>query len=515
MSGAKKLLHNTLLLTATAFIMRTVTVAFNVYLTDKIGADGIGLFQLIASVYAMAITFACGGVRLASMRLVADNITAGKHSQRQIMRACIFYSLCCGVLIAIIMFSFSELIGTKWICDRRSIPSLKVLSLSLPFIAVSAALGGYFNAIGKVFRYTFVQLCEQIFKIIITVFSLRSASGHGLEAACVAIVFGMTSAEIFSMCSSFILYRLTSTKEGKLNKALTVFRKLVSISVPDAIGAGMRSVLMTVEHLLIPVGFRKSGVNPQSSMATYGIIHGMSLPLILYPSALLSSLSGLLVPEISAQYAVKNHTRIGYMTARVLHLSLLFSIGTAGIMFFNADEISMSVYGDSSVSFYTKLFSPLIPVMYIDMTIDGILKGLNQQLSYMKYNIIDASVCVVLVYLLVPVLSVKGYIFVVFMSEIINFSLSFRRLTVVSEVRVDLFRDIVIPLLCVVCTGTIKNIIFSVATVNLSDKVLAASTTFLCVLIYMFLLKIFSSIEKEEIEWAKKITFRTIKNRGN
>ena len=84
------------------------------------------------------------------------------------------------------------------------------------------------------------------------------------------------------------------------------------------------------------------------------------------------------------------------------------------------------------------------------MTIDGMLKGLDQQVSYMRYNIIDASICVIFVWLLVPVFAVKGYIIVIFMSEIINFALSFRRLTMVSEVRIDLLRDIVIPLLCII-----------------------------------------------------------------
>ena len=241
-------------------------------------------------------------------------------------------------------------------------------------------------------------------------------------------------------------------------------------------------------------------------MATYGMIHGMSLPLVLYPSALLSSLSGLLVPEISARYASGKHSHIGYMTARVLHFALLFSIGTAGIIYFNAYEISSAVYSEKGVAFYTQILSALIPVMYLDMTIDGILKGLDQQMSYMRYNIIDACICVVFVYILVPVFSVKGYIFVVFLSEIINFALSFRRLTIVSEVRIDLFRSIVVPVFCVICSGLIKNILFSLSPSNASVRIYAVATTGICILTYLFLLKIFSSIENEEILWVRKIT---------
>ena len=514
MSGAKKLFHNTILLTATSFLMRTVSVSFNVYLTNKIGADGIGLFQLIATVYGMAITFASAGIRLASMRLVADNLTEGKHSERRIMKLCIFYSLVCGVFIACVLGSFSELIGQKWICDTRSVPSLRVLSLSLPFIAVSAALGGYFTAVGKLVRYTAVQFAEQVFKISVTVFSLRSVLSHGLEASCVAIVFGMTSAEIFSAFCSYLLYRFTTDKPYKKESSRPIVRSMLRIALPDAIGAEMRSVLMTVEHLLIPVGFRKSGSNGTAAMATYGIIHGMALPLVLYPSALLSSLSGLLVPEISAQHIAKNNTRIGYMIARVLHIALIFSIGTAGIMYFSSDELSVAVYGNIDVGFYTKVLSPLIPIMYMDMTIDGILKGLDQQVSYMRYNIIDACICVVFVYLLVPVFAVKGYIMVVFMSEIINFSLSFRRLTKVSEVRIDLFRDIVIPLLCAVSAGSIKRIAFAFFIPSLSDKGTAVFSIILSICVYVALLRIFTAINKEELSWAKKLTTKKIKNHG-
>ncbi len=510
MSGAKKLLHNTILLTATSFLMRTVSVSFNVYLTNKIGPDGIGLFQLIAAVYAMAITFASAGIRLASTRLVADNLAVQKHSERTIMRLCLLYSLICGVFMAFLMMSFADLIGEKWICDLRSAPSLKILSLSLPFISMSAALGGYFTAVGKLVRYTAVQFAEQIFKISVTVISLKNVLSQGIEASCTAIVFGMAAAEVFSLICSYTLYRLSTSKSTAEKKHDKILKNLLRISLPDAIGSEMRSILMTVEHLLIPVGFRKSGSNPQTAMATYGIIHGMSLPLVLYPSALLSSLSGLLVPEIASLHIAQNKTRISYIIARVLHLALIFSIGTAGIMYFNSESLSLAVYSNEAAGFYIKVLSPLIPVMYMDMTIDGMLKGLDQQVSYMRYNIIDASICVIFVYFLVPIFSVKGYILVVFLSEIVNFALSFRRLTVVSEVRLDLFKDIVVPLMCVVFAGSVKDIMFFIFPAVTSQKAEAIFGILFSVAIYSLMLRIFSSVDKEEIKWMKNLTARKI-----
>ena len=503
MSNAQKLLHNTLLLTAASFFMRTVSVSFNVYLTNRIGEDGIGLFQLIFAVYALAITFACSGIRLASMRLTADSNALGKNNERQIMKCCFVYSLVCSCLTLAVLYLSADFIGAKWIGDVRSIPSIKMLCLSLPFVAVSEAIEGYFASVGKLVRYTAVQLLEQIFKITVTVIALRKVLTGDLEASCKAVTFGVSAAEIFSLTCTYIVYRFSSEKTE--NTESGILRKLLKISVPDAVGSEMRSILMTVEHLLIPIGFRKSGSNPQSALSTYGVIHGMSLPLVLYPSALLSSLSVLLIPELSAHHIAGSKARISYIISRVLHLTLIFSIGTAGIMYFNADTLSLAVYNNKDAAFYIQILAPLIPIMYTDMSVDGILKGLDQQLSCMRYNIIDASLCVALVYLLVPIMAVKGYIVVVFVSECVNFFLSFRRLATVSEVKIELFRDLVIPILCVLSSGLFKKIFFGLITLNIGTKPTAAAEIIISLLCYGLLLLVFRAIDSEEVGWIRKI----------
>lgn len=505
MSNAKRILHNTVLLTVTAFIIRTVSVSFNVYLTNKIGADGIGLFQLIFAVYATAITFASAGVRLASTRLTADNNVLGRQSNRQIIFCCLIYSLICGVISAVLLLLGVNKIGSSWIGDVRSIPSIKMLCLGLPFVSLAEALNGYFTSVGKLVRFTGIQLFEQIFKIAVTVIALKNSDVNDIASSCRAVTFGIATSEIFAFVCTYILYRFSCEKDKEKESMRGIFSRLLKISLPIAIGSEMRSILVTVEHLLIPVGFKKSGSNSQAALSTYGVIHGMSLPLVLYPSALLSSLSGLLVPEISANHIAGNKTRISYMISRVLHITLIFSIGTAGIMYFNAEKLSLAVYGNTEPAFYIRILSPLIPIMYTDMSVDGMLKGLDRQVSYMKYNLIDASICVVLVYLLVPISAVKGYIIVVFISETVNFYLSFRMLTRVSEVKIELFKDILIPLLCVISANLLKNILFSFTPELYSAKASATIEIVFSITAYCVLLLAFRVVDREETAWIKNI----------
>lgn len=500
MNNAKKLLYNTLLLTCSAFIMRTVLVSFNVYLSNRIGAEGIGLFQLISSVYGMSITFSVAGIRLASMRLVADNLALGFNNQRQIMKRCLSYSFLCGSLIGCLLFSCSTIISVKWIGNIAAENSLRILALSLPFVAASAALNGYFTSESKILRYTFVQLIEQVIKISVTVICLKSAENN-LASSCSAIVTGISVGETFSLMLSYTLYRFSSKFETE-KKAKGLLRGMLRIALPDAFGSEIRSILSTTEHMLIPRGLKKSGASADGAIASYGVIHGMSLPIVLYPSALLSSLSGLLVPEISSHHISGNQKRINYMIERVLHLTLLFSIGTAGIMYFSADLLSKAFYNDAEAGFYIRILSPLIPVMYCDMSVDGMLKGLDQQIQYMKYNIIDAFSCVVLVYFLVPVMSVKGYIFVIFFSEILNFSLSFRRLTKVAQVEIDFIKDLTVPIISILISCLIVRL-FSLSFTMNSAKLQTAITITTGALLYYIFLRLFKSIDSEEISWIK------------
>ena len=64
-------------MTITAFILRGLGVLLRVFLSNKIGAEGMGLYQLIFSVYTLAATFATAGVSTAVIRVVTDEMSCG------------------------------------------------------------------------------------------------------------------------------------------------------------------------------------------------------------------------------------------------------------------------------------------------------------------------------------------------------------------------------------------------------------------------------------------------------
>lgn len=439
MNFKTNLMKNTLIMTATNLLMRSVAVSFNAYLTSKIGSAGIGLFQLIMTVYSMAVTFSCAGIKLASTRVTVE-INANKQNDlNKSMRMFDLYALMCGALICAIMYVLSDLIGEIWISDSRSAPSLRILALSLPFVAMSASLSGYFTASNLITHYSFIQLIEQGVKITAAVLILNSIRNFNVTTACMAIVASMTASEAISFTFSFILKKIKIP--AKTNKLTIKFKRMLRIAIPDAAGTCARSILLTVEHLLIPKGFEKSGTGSKAALSAYGNIHAMALPILLYPCAILTSFSALLIPELAAKNERNDRKAISRSVEKNLKRTFVYSISCAVILALFAPVISNLIYKSNEAVQYIRILAPLVPIMYMDTITDGMLKGLDQQIQSMRYNIIDSALCVVLVWFLLPVYSVKGYIFILYASELINFYLSIGRLIKICDIRIpSLFR---------------------------------------------------------------------------
>ena len=165
-------------------------------------------------------------------------------------------------------------------------------------------------------------------------------------------------------------------------------------------------------------------MNSSNSLISYGIVNGMAMPIIMFPVSLIVSFSSLLVPEFSRCYAQSKYSKIKIISVIVLVCTLLFSLIVSIIIFIFSDKLSIWIYHKAEIAKYLRILSPLIVIMYLDIVIDSILKGLDAQVDVMVVNIFDCLISIAFIYFLVPILGFSGYIISIFISEIINFSLS-------------------------------------------------------------------------------------------
>ena len=180
-----------------------------------------------------------------------------------------------------------------------------------------------------------------------------------------------------------------------------------------------------------------------------------------------------------------------------------------GMFFFFSDQLGNLIYHNSIVGFYIKVLAPLIPLIYLDSIVDGILKGLNQQMYNLLYNIIDALIRVILIYFLLPIHGIKGIIFVLFFSAILNFTLSISRLVKVTEVNFNVVDWIIKPSLaiyvsCMAVNLVLKNFLYGIY----GNVVEIIAIFFLVALLYFALMFLIKAIKKEDLKWVKKCFIR-------
>lgn len=474
-----------------AVIMRSVAVAFNVYISNKIGAVAMGLFSLISTVYGFGITFATSGINLATTRLIAQAVGDTTNSNdikksknngevRCILTRCIIYALFFSMAATVCLWFFSDEIGINILKDQRTVKSLKILSVTFIPISVSSVLSGYFSAIRQVAKNAVTQILGQGIKIYTSITFLSFAMADDVESACVAVVCGGAIAEIISFAISFIMYLFCRPHTNKISidtkKKAT--KDLLNNSLPLAFSTYMRSALVTIEHILIPQGLEKSGNSKDMSLAAYGTVGGMVFPLVLFPSAISSAFAGLLIPEVAESTAIGDDRRIKGIINTVIETVLIFSIGCAGIIMSFSLELGSTVYPESAYAGkYIMMIAPLIPIMYLDTAIDSMLKGMGEHVYSMCVNIADALISVILVAILLPKMGIDGYIVTVYFTEILNATLSITRLLCKSHVKTHVILWVGRPLICVVLATKLISLFTHIGSVWL--HIILASTVYL------------------------------------
>ncbi len=511
MRKGRKFFINAIILTSTSLFIRTVGVSFNVYISNKLGASGVGLFQIIMSVYVFAVTLATSGINLTTTRLVAEGLAdLSNKNIKNIVTHCITYALLFGCFAALLLFLNAEQIGEHILSDIRTVKSLKALAVSLPAIALSSVLSGYFTAVRKVIKSASAQIIEEFIRISIAVFGLNLLMPKGIEYACLAIVCGGSIAEISACILQYILYKLEIAKYKNVNNSKgATTRKMLAIALPIALSGYIRSALTTTEHILIPKKLKSYGSAPDQALAQYGTIHGMALPILLFPAAFLSAFSLLLVPELAESYARKNRRRIEQIISRIIHITLIFTIGISGIFYAFSNELGIAIYNNAEAGFYLKILAPLITVMYLDGVVDAMLKGLNQQISSMGYNILDAFLSVVLVCVLIPLFGIGGYIATIFISEIVNGFLSLNKLIRVADFKIKYYDWIIKPICAIIfAINIVKAFAFRHVSNLISTPMVLFCLIAICIVIYIIMLLILSCINDDDLKMVKSMLIK-------
>lgn len=412
------------------FATRFIGFFYRIFLSNTMGAELMGIYQLIFPVFTICYTIFAAGIQTSISRLVASEMGRGNHKNvNKILRIGMLLSISLAVFLAALVYIFANQISFRFLLEPRSASSLKLMAATFPFCGITACINGYYYGLKKTAIPATTQLVEQAIRVVV-VYIIALYAGHGdikvtCEMAVIGVIVGEVASCIYNLVSLFFTkspqsYILSPPKTALVSvRRRTILNNILSLSVPLSANRLLLSILHSIEAVLIPAMLRRSGLSTQEAMVTFGVLSGMSIPFIMFPTALTNALSVLVLPTISEAQAVNNENLIGKTTSITIKYSLIIGIVSTGVFIAFGKDLGNAIFHNEASGNYLTILAWLCPFLYLTTTLGSVINGLGKAHITFINSIIGSISKIILIATLIPSKGISGYLFALLIGQLI------------------------------------------------------------------------------------------------
>lgn len=378
----------------------------NIFLTRRLGAASVGVITLMSSFYGLACVFTGGSGFIATSRFISEEIGAHGNPRKifgHIIRFCMTLSLPAATLIAL----FPEQI-TGWLPDGNfSTTAIRLLGISLPVAAFYACCKGRCYGYQRVYLPAIAECIEFLLRAAVLAFCTEFLIPRGsitlLTAFALSMLIGQGSAALF-LC----LARMP--QDDRAGECTRTFRHLFRLILPIMSNACLVSLLSSTNDALVPLTLLQYGNSTEQALAQFGEFEAIILPALFFPSVVQCCMSGLLVPTLSKARATGDESTIRATTQRVLEQTVSFSFFAMLIFALFGHTIGGFLGGDAFAGSILSKMAPVIPFIYIEIILEGILRGLGRQVFSSLNYLAEYTVRISVLLICVPLFGFYGII---------------------------------------------------------------------------------------------------------
>lgn len=411
----KEILKGTALLTAAGLSTRILGFFYKIYLSHSISAADLGLYQLVFPVLGLMTTIFGSGISTA-----VSQLTACKKEQGHtiLLRACII-SLSLSLPLTFFLFRNSSYVAMHFLAESSVAPLLSLLSFCFPFCGITLCIHGYYIGKKQARVPAFSQLFEQISRIIIfwSLLHLSGTASASGETAILAMVFGEFCAFLF--CSFSLLFSKESKKTGKLeNQSSNYFLPLAKLALPLTATRLVVSLLHSLEAVLIPFMLKKHGLSPNDALAFYGILSGMSLPFLFFPTAITNAFASFLLPTVSEAQVHNQTETISTAASLSIKYCLLIGLYSTFVFFLFGRQLGIAFFHNQAAGIYLRELSFICPFLYLSTSLSSIINGLGKAHITFFNTVLSLSIRILILCFFVPRFGIRAYLFSMLISQI-------------------------------------------------------------------------------------------------
>ena len=423
------LLKGTLLLTGAGFITKIIGFIYRIFLSQTIGAEGMGIYQLIFPIHTLCFALSVGGIQTAISRFTAARASLkDEQGARDIFVLSGALSTAIALIVSLILYNNASWFAVHILLEERCTSLLKLMAFSIPMGTLHSCVNGYYYAKKKMSIPAASQLLEQCARVGVSYGLFLILTEQGLSITPMLAVAGLVGGELVSMIFSLLVilwdYRKAGYRLRNLRSPGTDMKEILAFSFPLTCSRLLVNILHSIESVLIPGHLRLYGLDNGSALSIYGVLTGMALPLILFPSAITNAVSTVLLPSVAEQQAVGNHQAIRRAIFLSAKYCLILGFLSTAFFFFAGDFLGLVLFKNEFAATFIKTLAFICPCLYLSGTLSGILNGLGAANQSFILNTLGLGVRIAFVFFIIPEYGIQGYLWGLIVSELLVTGLS-------------------------------------------------------------------------------------------
>lgn len=375
-----KFIKSTIILIIGGMITKVLGMVIKIVLTRTIGTEGIGLYSLVLPTFNLFIGLCSLGVPTAITKLVSER----KRSSKKIILPTTFWILIYDVLLIVILIIIAPVLSNYLLHNSNTYYPLMAIGITLPFIAISSIVKGYFYGKEKVFPCTLSNIIEQLVRLVLTMFVVSYMMRYGLVAAVTSVVL----INVISEGASTIVLSFFLPKEkiniSDFHRDNSLIKEILGISIPTTTARMIGSITYFFEPIILTNILKYVGYSSEFITLEYGVINGYVYPLLLLPSFFTMAISSAILPVVSNSYSNKNYDYTKLKIKQAIFFSLLIGIPVTLIFMFVPSIPLKLIYNTSLGLEYIPYIAPFFILHYIQAPLTSSLNGMGYSKEAMK-----------------------------------------------------------------------------------------------------------------------------------
>ena len=324
-----------------------------------------------------------------------------------------FLSVTMSGLFTVFIYQLAPWIASDILGENRATDLLRIVSLAFIPSAIHACFNGYYYGKKNSIPPSVCQIAEQIARIFGTflIYYVLQEENRPLEP--IHAVWGLVIGELAGLLVNVTTYLLIKPKESTaldLNRLIQPIKVLGIMAIPLTMNHVLMTLSHSLEHVLLPQQLVAFGYSSDEALGHFGILTGMALSVIFFPSAITNSLSVLLLPRISETKARGDICSVLDTIKGALCCGVALGSLCTFLFLFSADWFGSFVFQNTLAGFYIRILSILCPFMYTSSLLSSIVNGLGYASLTLACNLTGCAIRILAIWLLVPTYGMYAYI---------------------------------------------------------------------------------------------------------